>query len=311
MQRASGAGHGLPRSLMQRLALLEAGLFPVSSHKRRPRPAKPPLRTRLRRMSTSFGLGVASGTALGGAALLALLLVNPEAGRSERQIEDAVLPAADAAGRTVLYRTLELSVPRSEDGRAPFPLRVTGAEAVDGARVVLRHLPEAVALTAGQRLDAQSWSLGLAELEGLHFLVGSGTPETFAVTVEVTSSGSALASTTAHVRLVSATAAMQEPRAGTPPVLVLEPFRTEVAAARGTAPELSAVSSWPVQSAPAAPPTGEAARPEAGAPHRPTGLSALGGPREGETAPAAGEGRRLWWSVPRSAWPFPGGDSPN
>jgi hypothetical protein len=99
----------------------------------------------------------------------------------------------------------DMTIRRGERGRAPFPVRLVGAEALDNVTILLRGLPPAAALSNGWRRDDHTWVLRLAELDGLHVILGKGTPDTFDVTIEVTSKGGAsLAKTIARVRLVDA-----------------------------------------------------------------------------------------------------------
>jgi hypothetical protein len=99
------------------------------------------------------------------------------------------------------------------------------------------------------------------------------------------------------------------------------PFRTEVIAAPAPPPaaaQQEGKAAWPPAEVRAAaaietgdPPVAVEAGRES-LPHRPAGLSALGGPQEGETAPTGQLGRKVWWKVPAAPWtPFADRSGPN
>jgi hypothetical protein len=186
-----------------------------------------------------------------------------------------------------------MTLHRSDDGTAFFPLAVTGADSADGARVVLHDMPEAVQLSRGERQDEHTWVLRLADLQGLRMTLGDGTPVAFDVLVEVaTAAGASLARTVAQVRLADRRqAAIEEllsAAAAVPPVGAGTPFRTEVQVAHRTR---------------------EPARAALPRPPLPEGLSSLGGPIGAPTPPELS--RKLWWRMPaRAAWsPFANGAS--
>jgi hypothetical protein len=113
-----------------------------------------------------------------------------------------------------------------------------------------------------------------------------------------------------------ATASQSARTAALPPILDA-PFRTEVVV-EPTPPPPPAVAkaSWPAEVHVAAPaeagdvPAAAVAQ-QSTPPHRPVGLSALGGP-VGDAAPASPLGRRVWWRMPAAPWvPFDSNLSPN
>jgi hypothetical protein len=116
-----------------------------------------------------------------------------------------------------------------------------------------------------------------------------------------------------------AVAAVEPASPAAPPSLALgAPFQTEVIAAPGPPPAEDGVkAAWPPAEVRAA--ASEAGKPPVAAeadrdppPHRPAGLSALGGPQEGETAPTGQLGRKVWWKMPAAPWtPFADRSGPN
>src|SRR5262245_55965087 len=95
MRKASRAlPRALPKSLMQRLALLEYGLRPVSAA-RQVRPAAPSSKPRTLRTGACFGIGFAAGGAL--AALLVFLLpAAPGNSRDVSEVSDTLSPARES-----------------------------------------------------------------------------------------------------------------------------------------------------------------------------------------------------------------------
>jgi hypothetical protein len=221
-------------------------------------------------------------------------------------------------------------------GTSPFPLQVSNIPDADTARVILRDMPKAAQLTSGERRDDHTWSLRLAELNGLQVTLGEGTPEIFDITIEVASaSGAQIVKIGARVRLkpdggsvaprrVPATIEdlLRESRAIMPPPAqppVGTPFHTTVtgvpakpAPAEPAAAVAEGAPAVPAPSAPA-PAVAEvtlAAQPAsssspAAEPERkplPEGRSALGGPVAQAEAVTEGEiqteTRRVWWKLP-------------
>lgn len=200
----------LPRSLSQRLALLED---------------EGPWRTRRRSIARVLRLGiprrlastpllvslVASGAA-GCAVLLLLPFASPEWKAALRPSAIAALltaspPATERMRDTARPSYFDMTIRRGERGRAPFPLRLVGAEEADNVTILLRGLPAGASLSSGKRRDGHTWVLRLADLNELHVILGKGTPDAFEVTIEVTSkAGTPLAKSIARVRLVDAAA---------------------------------------------------------------------------------------------------------
>lgn len=198
----------LPRSLSQRLALLED---------------EGPWRTRRRPIARVLRLGiprrlvgtpllatvVVSGVA-GCVVLLLLPFASPEWKAALRPSAIAALltaspPATERARHAEKPPSFDMTIRRGERGRAPFPLRLVGAEEADNVTILLRGLPAGAALSNGKRRDGHTWVLRLADLKDLHVILGKGTPDAFDVTVEVTSkAGAPLAKSIARVRLVDA-----------------------------------------------------------------------------------------------------------
>lgn len=306
MRKTSAADREpLPKSLRERLALLERGVLLVPRPKTHADSWQPSCGSRQRLFGASFGLGLACGGLLGSVALLALLLMHPEPAWP-RQMSTPADATQGAAATALPDSTLEMIIRRSHDGKALFPLHVTGAENTDSVRVVLRDLPETVRLSNGERQDERTWGLRLADLEGLYVTLGEGTPDAFDVTIEVASAaGMQVAKTVAHVRLagrreVVAAPVLSRSTAATIEDLLRQPvapsFRTDV-----------------VRSAPRVEELAAAALPR---PPLPGGVSSLGGPKgdgSGEPAPSV-EGRKVWWRMPTpgTAWtPFGNGASGN
>lgn len=281
-----------PTRSIYRPALLERVLLLVP----RPRAAHlghPGGQSRRRLVGASFGVGFACGGLLGSAALLALL-THPRPAWTQQVLVPAKAP--EPAGADALPPSgLEMPIRRSRDGKAPFPLHVTGADGADGIRVVLSDLPEPVRLSSGERRDEHTWDLRLADLEDLHVTLGEGTPDTFDVTIEVASAaGFAVAQTVARVRLAgrSESAPALSPSA----VATIEDLLRQPVApprARAAAPALRA-------EARSVPRVEEHAAAPSPRPLLPEGITSLGGPnRDGPSGPAAGvEDRKLWWRVP-------------
>jgi len=335
--QASAAQHGrlpgrvqrtdrLPRSLMQRLALLERGLLPAGGGAAgAPRPAS----SRQRRVSAYFALGLAVGSALGGAVLLILLADHPGLSRTHAALApldtttDAPLPSpgevpmpgslalASRAVEQPALAPIEVTVRGHERHSAPFPLRVTGTEAGDHLTVMLRDLPEAVSLSGGERRDEHTWALRLADLDDLHLSLREGTPDAFDVIIEVASAaGARVAATVAHVRVLDAPLTTAQPRGPETPFatrVTVEPRGQEPASI--AASSVSRARTKPTLEASAAPAKEPVAQPgREPKPPRPEGASALGGPMDDATpATAPEEGRKVWWKMPTPAWaPFAG-----
>jgi hypothetical protein len=275
---------------MHRLALLERGLRLVPRPKADALPPQLVNQPRRRIVGTSFAVGLACGGLLGVATLLALPAHPRPALPLHGPSAQHVVPEASPAP------ALEIPLPESRDGKTPFPLYVTGADRTAGLRVTLRDLPEPVRLSGGERLDEHTWQLTLADLDGLEVTLGAGTPEAFAVTIDVTSAaGIPAARTIAHVRLAPRSETATTPALSPATIATIEdllrrpvePPQPRPATARpariDSAPHAEARTA-------AAPPRGPL----------PEGISTLGGPRlEGPAfLPSGAEDRKVWWHLP-------------
>jgi len=331
---ASHPGNSHPDSLMARLARLEAG-------------HRPTIKTRPQMVQRYFGLGLLGSGLLGVAAIVALPYIAPE------HVPESAMAASSAAAPAPLWSTMTSAAPtrettvtpptspsrggkahataeppgptpplrmnltRSGKGTSPFPLQVTGVTDPDNARVIVRDMPKTARLSSGERRDAHTWALKIADLKGLQVSLGESTPEVFDITIEVAStSGAQLVKTSARVRLKSDGApAVRRRRLPTSIEELLReskaknrrlpahaavdtPFRTKVSGASPAAAPAAAIHPPATQAAAAdvAPKAAEAARKEL-----PEGLNALGGPLDRSKS----ENRQVWWKLPAPAWaPF-------
>jgi hypothetical protein len=331
----------LPNSLMQRLALLECGVFPVSGPRRDAGVLAVSAKSRLSRFGASFGLGVLGGGALGLATLVVVLAhpgkIHSQSAAFAPDGGASLIAAASSPGpeseRAIVEQlptpALQLTMRRSDAAGALFPLQVSGVEAMGGVSIVLRELPETARLSAGERQEAGAWLLRPADLEGLRLALADGTPDTFDMTIEVTSpTGTLLAKAIAHVRLLDppdaatlaekvAAASIEDILAASQPAPqaseVDTPFRTEVTIA-------PRVSASPVRRAEPRPDTSvdlnaKVAADDPGVTtrgRRPDGVNALGGPATVASPPATEVRRQVWWRMPQPAWtPYGNGLGPN
>jgi hypothetical protein len=306
MRKASGAARGtLPKSLRERLALLQHGLLPVAQAGDRDRGPRGKIGRRV--ISRSFGLGLACGAALGCATLFVVLavpdethvrhaLAGPEPG--------AQLPASLQRETTPSF---EMILHRDQAGKASLPLRGLGVDDSQSLQVTLRNLPAGVRLSGGQRQDEQTWVLRVADLEGLQLLLSEGMPEAFDMTVEVaTPAGSRLAEALAHVRLTDRADAAS---ASSPSPLGISGSEPVGAMAQARPPSVDTPFQTRVEAMPRT--EGEMRTAASARPPLPEGLSGLGGPRGGP-AVAPPESRAVWWKLPMDAWsPFAGKASGN
>jgi hypothetical protein len=216
---------GQPDSLMARLDRLQAG-------------RRTTIRTRSHPTQRLFGIGLLAGGLIGAGAILAMPYVSPQKG-AERAVAASVtassasapvravaapLPPAreSAPTRTAAAPSTSREAPKRAPaveppgppppltmnltsgvrGTSPFPLQVSNIPDADTARVILRDMPKAAQLTSGERRDDHTWSLRIAELNGLQVTLGEGTPEIFDIIIEVASaSGTQIIKTGARVRL--------------------------------------------------------------------------------------------------------------
>jgi hypothetical protein len=316
MREASGAKRGeLPRTLRERLALLEYGLVPVS-----PARARAGIRIARRRARTligpSFWVGVGSGGVLGGVLLLLALVTPPEQVQQRARHAQAVAEAISRPTQSTLQAAptsalaaaptetvFDLSLSRGDGDVALLPLHVVGVESPESGVVLLGRLPAAARLSRGERRHDGTWALRLADLEDLRLTLGEGTPRAFDMTVEVaTLKGLPLAKAMARVRVDQPSAPPALPagvdRSTRPPVVIAsgtsvvpKPFHTEVTALAQA---------------------DETSHRDSPRPALPEGISALGGPTgsAGEAAPPPTEGRTIWWKLPPPVWsPFKDGAS--
>jgi hypothetical protein len=291
-----------PKSLRERLALLERSAFAGSAFA-----AAPATAVRRSRVSAYFTLGLVTGGVLGCASLLVLLADPPGVARSR-----AALPPSTAAGEfmpgplvatlapngidgvkvaaiPVILPPIDLAVQGSERDSAAFPLRVGGEDA-ESLVVTLRDMPETAWLTNGERQDEHTWQLRYSDLANLRMSLRDGTPSAFDVKIEVAAAtGEQVATTMARVRLLDGQVSQHA---------IDTPFRTSLTR---SAPAPRAQPTIIATAAPAAEPIKEARAP------LPQGASALGGPRDGLPEPTPDEGRKMWWKLPSPSWsPFAG-----
>jgi hypothetical protein len=309
--------------LKERLALLECGVEPVPAPKARAGGQRKTVVRLARRgalLATSFWVGLASGSALGGAMLLLAFLTHPEDMRMRLQHIQAATDAlagpavrapreaeSHAAADAATPSAFEMHLDRGEGGLASLGLRVLGVDGSDGVRILLHDVPATAELSRGERRDRSTWSLRVAELENLQLRLGDGTPDTFDMMIEVaTAGGTRMASAVAHVRVSEPSRAAKMPSPAVPAataridgvwqpavsaisdvVDIERPFSTEVAAPAKTDPA--------------------SAEQRSKRPLLPQGISALGGPTgdPGSDAPQPNEGRTVWWKLPPPGWsPF-------
>ena len=299
MRKASGAyGGASPQSLRDRLALLECGVQRVPPP-RAPAGLRRSGRKPRRLSGASFVLGAACGAALGCAFVMVLLTYPEEMRLRGAAALDAasrlsqLLQADNRAKAPAHAASFEMTTTRDETGSAPLPLRVVGVDDSHSAQVVLRGLPSTVRLSSGVRQDEHTWALRMADLEGLHALLGQGAPEIFDMAIEVATVAGAppVAEAHAHVRVSDGQAQGRETAAAAPPIIppaVDTPFRTEITAL---------------------PREAEPTRTASSRPPLPDGISTLGGPT-GEPTAGAPVGRTIWWKLPAQSWsPFAGRSS--
>lgn len=212
----------LPRSLSQRLALLEnEGPWPT-----RRRTFRRFLRFAIPKQlgNSPLALGVTVSGLVGCGGLLCLALLGPQ--QMAAFLPNAITALATAPtereqknasprGEAAHLASFDMPIRRGERGRAPFPVRLVGA--ADDVIILLRGLPAAATLSKGKRRDGQTWALRLHELEDLQVILGKGTPDSFDVTIEVTSkTGAQMSKAIARVRLVDAAAARAVHASSTP-----------------------------------------------------------------------------------------------
>ena len=221
MQTASGGGRErAPRSLKERLALLECGVRPVAAARvragARHKTARTPAQRRWTVLGTSFWIGLGCGSALGSAMLLLAFVTHPDEMQTRlREVQaaaDAMARPSPPASRQVrtscapagapTQAAFAMSIHRGDGGAAYVGLRVLGIDSPDSVQVLLRDVPATAELSRGQRRDPGTWALRVAELENLQLTLGDGTPDAFDMTIEVASTGGTrMAKAVAHVRV--------------------------------------------------------------------------------------------------------------
>ena len=338
MQTASGGGRErAPRSLKERLALLECGVRPVAAARVRAGARHKTARTHAQRrwtvLGTSFWIGLGCGSALGSAMLLLAFVTHPDEMQTRlREVQaaaDAMARPSPPASRQV--RTYSRTGGRADPGRVRdehpprrrrsgiVGLRVLGIDSPDSVQVLLRDVPATAELSRGQRRDPGTWALRVAELEGLQLTLGDGTPDAFDMIIEVASTGGTrMAKAVAHVRVSDPRGVAQM---SAPPARALaagvDGFRQSAmpvlsgSADPGSAASGSSVVERPFRTevtalARAEPPPEQLSAPR---PALPGGISSLGGPVGEPGAPAQPqETRTVWWKLPPPTWtPFADG----
>lgn len=169
----------LPKSLMQRLALVSNGqLLPV------------PIESSKRQTASSFvalawfGVGAMTSAVLGGVAFLGLqaLAVGDRRAEVDRPVTAAARPEG-APARPTRY-IFDVAIDRSEREHAPFGLQLTGT-ADDSMKVVLRGIPANARLNRGERRGARTWVVKHRDLDDLYLTLGDATPDAFNVRIDV------------------------------------------------------------------------------------------------------------------------------
>lgn len=315
----------LPRSLRERLALLEAGLlsFPIDDDG----PRAIASRTRAR---TCFGLGIAGSGVLGGMAFLAMVFAYPDNVFSTRAATDTAAAANPARFDTTSWspsnswwgaradsERLDIAIRGSERSSAPLPLYVTGTENINGIRVLVRDMPASAWLSSGERQDANTWALRLADLDDLRLALPDDAPKTFDLTIEVAgATGTRLTKSKARVRIVDEPATPPgPPQRGA--AVITETAVSIPDAGRALAGSMVSPPSRVAMRSEYTPRTTFLPRPT-GAPtklapdvnpppqarqRRLDGSSGLGGPTRDDVSEQSG--RKLWWKMPAPTWtPF-------
>lgn len=255
---------------------------------------------------TFFALGLLASIVLGGAVHFAL----PRPGQAAGAVFGAPANAVGAIWDRRHQLVLDMPILR-EDAPVPFPLQVTGLDAVRDARVILQHLPEAVWFSRGERRDEHTWDLARADLDDLQLTLRAGSPEAFEVEIEVVGpDATRLAQSSAYVRLVDRAAPGEASASlATAPAAVARPpapASKAEATAQDWATQTSTKRFVPREALLARVPVG--AEPSPAAPEtvaraplpRPPGMSALGAVSHEPTL----EGRWLWWKMPLPALAF-------
>jgi hypothetical protein len=333
MQAASGGRRGgAPRTLKERLALLECGLWPVAAPKAhagvRHKTAEQSAAHWATLLGTSFWVGLGCGSALGGLMLLFALTARPadmQTGPQEARAaaDMGSMPAPSAWRRLQTYApaagstqaAFAMSLHRGEGGAASLGLRILGVDSPDNVQVLLRDVPPAAELSRGERRDPGTWALRVGELENLQLTLGDGAPDTFDMTIEVATTGGArMARAVAHVRVSEPRSVAAMPAPPVRPVAAgidgLRPIAVPLAPRSTTSG--SSVIEKPFRTevtalAPAGEPSEQHSAPR---PLMPGGMSSLGGPAgdPASASPPPEESRTVWWKLPQPAWaPFANG----
>ena len=337
MQTASGGGRErAPRSLKERLALLECGVRPVAAARVRAgaryKTARTPAQRKWTVLGTSFWIGLGCGSALGSAMLLLAFVTHPDEMQTRlRELQaaaDAMARPSPPAPRQVrtyapagapTQAAFAMSIHRGDGGAAYVGLRVHGIDSPDSVQVLLRDVPATAELSRGQRRDPGTWALRVAELESLQLTLGDGTPDAFDMTIEVASTGGTrMAKAVAHVRVSDprGVAQMSAPPAQALAAGVDGLRQSAMPSLSGSSDHAPAVAGASVIERPfrtevtalarAEPPPEQLSAPR---PALPGGISSLGGPVGEPGAPAQPqETRTVWWKLPPPTWtPFADG----
>ena len=191
--RASLAGASKSyKSLASRLAALHQGMGPrLQAAGEAERAAAYHQRV----LRTYFGCGVAASLVIGCAALLPMVYAHPASDVGQVSViktdagSAALAPRAKGRAPSIA-EAFDVPVRYAERASAPFALQIVGIAPGEFASVILRNVPEAVSLSRGERQDARTWLLRGTDLENLRLALGDAAPDTFEITVEVSSAAS-------------------------------------------------------------------------------------------------------------------------
>jgi hypothetical protein len=296
----------LPASLIQRLAYMEevarAASAQAASYARMQAPPPPrprqPSRGAQAIVLAWFSLGVLTSGAVGAGALVGLralesgALPMPLAAAWAKTPPAAAEPQPDAA-----WETVEVTIARSEPGRAPLPLQVTADDDAPVALVV-QGLPAGVRLSRGEPLGWSGWVLKQADLDGLHLTLDDGAPDTFELKITALATpGTPTLGSIVQVRLLD-------------PVEPKHAARTVgVEDAPPQAPVYAGLSDGPAAEMAGAAAPADTADTAAAPAARPTERHAAAAPKGlGQQLAAAASwpdgpiGRQMWWQMPPLSW---------
>jgi hypothetical protein len=271
----------LPASLMQRLAYMEhvarAASAQAASYARMqaPAPARPrkPSRGAQAIVLAWFSLGVLTSGAVGAGALVGLRAL--ESGWSPMPLAAAwakTPPVAAVPQPKAAWETVQVTIVRSERGRAPLPLQVTAADDAPIA-VVVQGLPTGIRLSSGEPLGWSGWVLKQADLVGLHLTLDDGAPDTFELKITALATpGTPTVGSIVQVHLLDRVeprqAALTGGAAAPRQAPAQRPDAPTAANPKGLGQQLAAAGPWPLT------------------------------PDQG----ASGLGRQMWWQMPPLSW---------